>query len=66
MYLLLEALQINQWTTLILGYFTIDYQLVRFQLRTKLRTGQITDNQNTMRFKRIAHTVLTSINIKPD
>lgn len=32
------------WTTLIIGYFTIDYQLVRFQLRTKLRTEQITDN----------------------
>jgi hypothetical protein len=26
------------WTTLITGYFTIDYHLVRFQLRTKLRT----------------------------
>jgi len=26
------------WTTLIIGYFTIDYQLVRFELRTKLRT----------------------------
>ena len=26
------------WTTLIIGYFTIDYQLVRFQLRTDLRT----------------------------
>ena len=26
------------WTTLIIGYFSIDYQLVRFQLRTKLRT----------------------------
>ena len=27
------------WTTLILEYFTFDYQLVRFRLRTKLRTG---------------------------
>jgi len=26
------------WTTLIIGYFTIDYQLVKFELRTKLRT----------------------------
>jgi len=24
--------------TTLIGYFTIDYQLVRFQLRTKLRT----------------------------
>jgi len=32
------------WTTLIIGYFTIDYQLVKFELRTKLRTEQITDN----------------------
>jgi len=29
------------WTTLIIGSFTIDYQLVRFQLRTKLRTRQV-------------------------
>ena len=27
------------WTTLIIGYSTIDNQLVRFQLRTKLRTN---------------------------
>jgi hypothetical protein len=33
------------WTTLIIGYFTIDYQLVRVQLRTKLRTVQIIGNQ---------------------
>ena len=26
------------WTTLIIGSFAIDYQLVSFQLRTKLRT----------------------------
>ncbi len=26
------------WTTLIIGYFNTDYQLVRPQLRTKLRT----------------------------
>ena len=26
------------WTTLIIGYFTIDYQLVKFLVRTKLRT----------------------------
>ena len=32
------------WTTLIIGHFIIDYQLVRFQLRTKLRTRQIIDN----------------------
>ena len=29
------------WTTLIIGYFTIDYQLVKFELRTKLRTSQL-------------------------
>jgi len=26
------------WTTLIIGHFTIDYQLVSLKLRTKLRT----------------------------
>ena len=26
------------YTTLIIGYFTFDYQLVKFQLRTQLRT----------------------------
>jgi hypothetical protein len=30
--------------------FTNDFQLVRFQLRTKLRTGQITDNQRKSMF----------------
>ena len=30
-----------KWTTLIIGYFYIDYQLVRYQLRTKLRTMYI-------------------------
>ncbi len=32
------------WTTLIIGYFYVDYQLVNYILRTKLHTEQITGN----------------------
>ncbi len=46
------------WTTLIIGYFTVDYQLVRFQWRAKLRNMQIISNQlysprNSKTMKRI-------------
>jgi hypothetical protein len=36
---LASTLALIVWTTLILGYFIVDYQLVRIQLRTKLRTN---------------------------
>jgi hypothetical protein len=38
------------WTTLIIGRFSIDYQLVNLQLRTKFHIGQITDNQRKSMF----------------